>query len=397
MKRWAGLAMLAVLAAAPAGSQETRVVGRTPVVNAVLFYSPACPHCHDVINESLPPLLERFGAGLRIVAVDASTPAGSALYGAVVQHFRLPPQRQGVPTLVVADRVMVGSDEIPAELPGLVTAGLAAGGVDWPAVPQLLRMLEARGLLEVQDPEPVPQAESAPAPALSPPAATAPDSATPVASDTATDSLRPPAPARLPELDSVAWTGGAPPTMGERFLRDPTGNGAAVAVLIFMIGALTLAAGGILRGAGKLPESPAWTVPALAAVGVGVATYLAWVEVTGATAVCGPVGDCNAVQQSPYARLFGIVPVGVLGVVGYVFMAVLWAARRQRLAALLLWVAAAAGTLFSMYLTFLEPFVIGATCAWCLTSAVVTTLILLAATPAAGRALPSYGRLAAGP
>jgi uncharacterized membrane protein len=34
------------------------------------------------------------------------------------------------------------------------------------------------------------------------------------------------------------------------------------------------------------------------------------------------------------------------------------------------------GTLFSIYLTFLEPFVIGATCAWCLTSAIVMTALL---------------------
>ena len=40
---------------------------------------------------------------------------------------------------------------------------------------------------------------------------------------------------------------------------------------------------------------------------------------------------------------------------------------------------AAFGTLFSIYLTFLEPFVIGATCAWCLTSAVVMTLLMLLA------------------
>jgi uncharacterized membrane protein len=40
---------------------------------------------------------------------------------------------------------------------------------------------------------------------------------------------------------------------------------------------------------------------------------------------------------------------------------------------------AALGTLFSIYLTFLEPFVIGATCAWCLTSAVVMTLVMLLA------------------
>jgi uncharacterized membrane protein len=34
------------------------------------------------------------------------------------------------------------------------------------------------------------------------------------------------------------------------------------------------------------------------------------------------------------------------------------------------------GVLFSVYLTFLEPFVIGATCAWCLSSAVLMTALM---------------------
>jgi uncharacterized membrane protein len=34
------------------------------------------------------------------------------------------------------------------------------------------------------------------------------------------------------------------------------------------------------------------------------------------------------------------------------------------------------GVLFSIYLTFLEPFVIGATCAWCLASAVTMTALM---------------------
>ena len=45
-----------------------------------------------------------------------------------------------------------------------------------------------------------------------------------------------------------------------------------------------------------------------------------------------------------------------------------------------LWVMALAGTAFSAYLTFLEPFVIGATCVWCITSAVVVGLLLLTST-----------------
>ncbi|WKZ38469.1 MAG: vitamin K epoxide reductase family protein [Anaerolineales bacterium] len=35
------------------------------------------------------------------------------------------------------------------------------------------------------------------------------------------------------------------------------------------------------------------------------------------------------------------------------------------------------GTLFSVYLTFLEPFVIGATCAWRITSAIMITIVML--------------------
>jgi len=35
------------------------------------------------------------------------------------------------------------------------------------------------------------------------------------------------------------------------------------------------------------------------------------------------------------------------------------------------------GTLFSLYLTYLEPFVIQAVCLWCLASAILITLLLL--------------------
>jgi uncharacterized membrane protein len=51
---------------------------------------------------------------------------------------------------------------------------------------------------------------------------------------------------------------------------------------------------------------------------------------------------------------------------------------------LALFAIALGGTLFSIYLTFLEPFVIGATCVWCLGSALCMTLLLVfTRTPAA--------------
>ena len=133
----------------------------------------------------------------------------------------------------------------------------------------------------------------------------------------------------------------------------------------------------------------------LCVVGLGVAGYLAYVETAHVEAVCGPVGDCNTVQQSEYARLFGVIPIGILGMAGYVMILLAWGVARsakRRLAAyasLAIFGMAAFGVLFSVYLTFLEPFVIGATCAWCLTSAILmTALFWLSLAPA--RAALSY-------
>jgi hypothetical protein len=130
-------------AAAPA---EESTAGPAPQVRGVLFYSPQCPHCHDVMRDHLPPLMRAHGESLRIVAVNVDTPEGQAVYRAVVAHFQLPRQRLGVPALVVGDRVMVGSGEIPAQLPGLVEAGLAGAGVDWPDVAEVRLFLARQGI-----------------------------------------------------------------------------------------------------------------------------------------------------------------------------------------------------------------------------------------------------------
>jgi uncharacterized membrane protein len=125
-----------------------------------------------------------------------------------------------------------------------------------------------------------------------------------------------------------------------------------------------------------------WLIPLLAALGLGVAAYLAYVEINQAEAVCGPVGECNTVQGSAYAVMLGI-PVAVWGVVNYSAVAMLWAGQRflpskwANLSAIGLLALTLFGTVFSIYLTYLELFVIGAICAWCLSSAVITTLLML--------------------
>jgi uncharacterized membrane protein len=170
----------------------------------------------------------------------------------------------------------------------------------------------------------------------------------------------------------------------EKFARDPAGNTLSVFVLVGMLSALVWGTHYFIRPERHLYElTVSWLIPVLSLVGLVVAGYLAYVETAQVSAVCGPVGDCNTVQQSQYARLFGILPIGVLGLVGYVMIILAWLGTRygrddiQNLGALAMLGLTFVGTLFSVYLTFLEPFVIGATCAWCLTSAVVMTILML--------------------
>jgi hypothetical protein len=139
---WSGILftlLFSVLATGAANAQ----MGPQPVVRAVFFQSPSCGHCHYVIEEVLPPLLEKYGEQLQIIGINVSQPAGQQFYQAAIAHFRIPEGRRGVPTLIIGDAVLVGSGEIPAQFPVLIDQWLAAGGIDWPAIPGLREALAA--------------------------------------------------------------------------------------------------------------------------------------------------------------------------------------------------------------------------------------------------------------
>lgn len=337
------LLLISLLFPSPAQAQTPNAV-----VHAVLFYSPSCGHCHYVIEEVLPPLFEKYGDQLQIASVDVTQPEGQTLFLAALQKFGL--ERSGVPFLVVGNVYLIGSADIPEQFPILIETYLAQGGMDWPDIPGLRATL---GIV----PTNAPQTDLEPA-------------ATAQAVIPATT---------LPSLtDDATWQ--------EKFARDPAGNSIAVLVLLFMTAAMVWTVTEFRKQ--KKSKSPihwSWDIPLLCLMGFGVAGYLAYVETAHVTAVCGPVGDCNTVQQSAYARLFGLLPIGVLGLMGYMVIALAWLAARytkgrvSNWSALALLAFSAGGTLFSMYLTFLEPFVIGATCAWCVTSAVLITIIMILA------------------
>ncbi len=393
---------------------------RQPTVHAVLFFSPTCPHCERVIQNVLPGIFAHFGGTpqfhpgsyghlltngqLELLLVDATQPGGQVLYrtSSVAQH--VPPDREGVPRLVCGDSVLVGELEIPDQFPGIITAGLARGGIPWPAIAGLAAAFPpgyapraagdssavARGpatapAAGVPGARPARPAPAEPAPAE--PAGAAPESA------------------RVSQPQGVrAATAVIAQVQGSPFRRvlraDPVGSSLALVILAAMVLSLGLV---LTRVPGQVPREWERAVPVVIVAGMAVAAYLAYVEVTGAAAVCGPVGDCNAVQQSRYARLAGI-PVAVLGLAGYAAILAAWIGARvaspatRRRAAVTAFALSGVGTIASAVLTALEPFAIGAVCAWCLTSAVLMTLLLwLLARPAREAAAARQGAGAGGP
>jgi uncharacterized membrane protein len=117
------------------------------------------------------------------------------------------------------------------------------------------------------------------------------------------------------------------------------------------------------------------TSEALGLAGVGIAGYLTYVHYAGLRPVCGISHGCETVQTSKYATLVGI-PVALLGLLTYVLILVCLRFSGER-ALVAGYALTMVGFLFSAYLTYRELFSIHAICSWCVSSAIVFTLMAI--------------------
>jgi uncharacterized membrane protein len=114
----------------------------------------------------------------------------------------------------------------------------------------------------------------------------------------------------------------------------------------------------------------------MAVLGLGLASYLTYIHYAGIKPLCGRNGgSCEFVQTSKYSDLAG-VPVALLGLIGYVLiLGSLLAPDEERFrfatAALVL-----GGFAFSAYLTYREVYSLEAICEYCVSSAVLLTVML---------------------
>src|SRR4051812_45775441 len=123
-------------------------------------------------------------------------------------------------------------------------------------------------------------------------------------------------------------------------------------------------------------------VALVALAGVFVALYLTLYKLGYiGTLVCA-VGSCEKVQTSKWATFLGF-PVGAwgvgyyIGVLGLAIVGLLPTFADSRQLTRLLIGVTGVGLLFSLWLTYLEIFVIDAICQWCVISAILATLLFV--------------------
>jgi uncharacterized membrane protein len=112
----------------------------------------------------------------------------------------------------------------------------------------------------------------------------------------------------------------------------------------------------------------------VAALGLGVATYIAIADSGGGSPVCLAGGHgCATVARSSYSHVAG-VNIAIFGIGAYLLLlaSAFFANDAARLGG---FVVALGGFGFSVYLTYIELFKIEAICQWCVASAVLMTVV----------------------
>jgi uncharacterized membrane protein len=131
--------------------------------------------------------------------------------------------------------------------------------------------------------------------------------------------------------------------------------------------------------AGESQNTISWPyliVGLLSLIGLADSLYLTIQHITGQSLRCTIVSGCSEVLSSPYSHI-GPMPLAALGAFAYfaVFSLAILTAFGYRLARPLLSVLVSVMFLMTLWLLYLQAFVIHHFCQYCLLSAAVTTVL----------------------
>jgi uncharacterized membrane protein len=116
-------------------------------------------------------------------------------------------------------------------------------------------------------------------------------------------------------------------------------------------------------------------------IGLIDSIYLTWIKLADKTAACSNIGDCESVNNSQYSEIAGI-PIALLGAGAFLTIFLLLALEKRlpdQSTSLRMGVfgLSLTGTLYSVYLTYLEIAVLRAICPFCVVSAISIFALLI--------------------
>lgn len=119
----------------------------------------------------------------------------------------------------------------------------------------------------------------------------------------------------------------------------------------------------------------------LAVLGLADASYLAFKHTRKQSLTCPTNGDCHAVVDSSWSKI-GFIRNETLGLVYYLAILLLgcsliFLSQYQLLIIKAITVMTGIGFVYSLYLTYLQKYVIKTYCFYCLMSALISTLLFI--------------------
>lgn len=117
-----------------AAREEALSISQDAVIHILVFWMQSCPHCHDVIEDVLPPLQENYGDLMEILLIEIVTVEDVDEFYQIAAELGIPKESTGVPLLIIGNEVLIGYNDIQAHLPRLIQEDLAEGGIDLPQV-----------------------------------------------------------------------------------------------------------------------------------------------------------------------------------------------------------------------------------------------------------------------
>lgn len=130
-----------------------------------------------------------------------------------------------------------------------------------------------------------------------------------------------------------------------------------------------------------------WASVILAALGVAVSIYMTVYkivhELTSSNAMCLGSGDCATVNESAYSEIFGI-PVALIGVVGYLAILIVLLLEKygknkffKENGLQAVFGLGVGGFGFTLYLVYVEVFILKAWCPFCIASQITMTILFI--------------------